>query len=114
MFKTPRSLRPQSRLLNSIERQLVILAVHFHYNRVARRRLQYPDKPAPAISRQLQLGNDPLTDESLEMRARAQDPIEARRRNLQRVVPLDRILDLENLAHRVTDACAVSRGDAGL
>ena len=32
---TPRSLRPQSRLLNSIERQLVGLAVDFHYNRAA-------------------------------------------------------------------------------
>src|SRR5882757_6316948 len=77
-LKTPRSLRPQSRLLNSIERQAVRLAVDFHYNRVGIHRLQYPCKTPPPIHRQLQLGENPRTREPLEVRARAQDPIKSR------------------------------------
>src|SRR5271167_548618 len=43
------SLRPQSRLLNSFERQAIRLTVDLHYNRVARNRLQYPDVTPPSI-----------------------------------------------------------------
>src|ERR1700722_9698477 len=82
------SLRPQSRLLNSFERQAVHLAVDFHHDRVARNRFQ--------------LGENAFADEPLEVRASPQDPIESRRRDFQRVMSLDRILDLEHLAHRVT------------
>src|ERR1700688_1529208 len=53
-IKLPHSLRPQSRLLNSIERQAMRLAVDFHYNRVGIHRLQYPDKTPPPVQRQLQ------------------------------------------------------------
>src|SRR5271170_6169243 len=50
------SLRPQSRLLNQFERQGMRLAVDFHYNCVARNRLQLPDITPPAVDGQLQLG----------------------------------------------------------
>src|SRR6202035_229325 len=106
------SLRPQSRLLNSFERQAVRLAVHFHHNRVVRNRLQLADKPPPSINRQLQLGEDAFADKPFEVRASSQDPIESRRRDFQRVMPLDRILDLEHLAHRVTHARAIIDRDA--
>src|SRR5258707_682337 len=106
------SLRPQSRLLNSFERQAVRLAVDFHHNRVARNRLQHADITPPSIDRQLQLGEDAFADKSLEMRASSQDPIEPRRRDFQRVMPLDRILDLEHLAHRVTHTRAIIDRDA--
>src|SRR5271163_2707339 len=49
------SLRPQSRLLNPLERQAMRLAVDFHDNRVLHDRLQHSDKPPPSIDRQLQL-----------------------------------------------------------
>src|SRR6202166_3645379 len=71
------SLRPQSRLLNPVERQAMRLAVDFHYNRVVRSRLQHPDETPPAVDRQFQLGEDPFTQESVEVRASAQDPIES-------------------------------------
>src|SRR5450631_4228973 len=47
------SLRPQSRFLNSLERQAMLLAVDFHYNCVARNRLQHSDITSPSIDRQL-------------------------------------------------------------
>src|ERR1700736_4984154 len=106
------SLRPQSRLLNSFQRQAVRRAVDFHHNRVAHHRFQLPDITPPPIDGQLQLGEDPLADEPLEVRARAQDPIEPRRRDFQRVIPLDRIMDLEHLAHRVTHTRAIVDRDA--
>src|ERR1700722_20136462 len=96
------SLRPQSRLLNPLERQAVRVAVDLHDNCVVRNRSQYPDIPPPSIDRQLQLGENAFADEPLEVRASPQDPIESRRRDFQRVMSLDRILDLEHLAHRVT------------
>src|SRR5277367_1668216 len=71
-----RSLRPQSRLLNSFERQAVRLAVDLHHNRVARHRFQFPYITPPPVDRQLQFGEDPFADESFEMRTRAQYPIE--------------------------------------
>src|ERR1700727_3770046 len=83
------SHRPQSRLLNSFERQAMRLAVDFHYNRVALDRLQYPDKAPSPVDGQLHLGEDALTQESVEVRTSAQDPIESRRRDFQRVVPID-------------------------
>src|ERR1700722_19590840 len=43
------SLRPQSRLLNPLERQAMRLAVDFHHDRVVRNRLQYPDVASPSI-----------------------------------------------------------------
>src|SRR5882672_11055548 len=79
------SLRPQSRLLNSFQRQVVRLAVDFHYNRVALDRLQPADVPPAPVDGDLQLSEYPFTQESVEVRASAQDPIEARRRDLQRV-----------------------------
>src|SRR5580658_10937027 len=106
------SLRPQSRFLNSFERQAMRLAVHFHYNCVVRNRLQLPDIAPPAIYGHLQLGEDPFADEALEMPARAQYPIESRRRDFQRVVPLDRIPGLEHLAHRVAHTRAIVNRDA--
>src|SRR6202035_1048106 len=69
---TPHSLRPQSRLLNSIERPAMRLAVDFHYNRVGIHRLQYPNKTPPPVQRQLQFSENSLTHEPLEVRARAQ------------------------------------------
>src|ERR1700682_2163853 len=106
------SLRPQSRLLNPFERQAVRLAVDFHYNRLARNRLQLADITPPSIDWQLQLSEDAFADKPLEVRASSQDPIETRRRDLERVMPLDRILDLEHLAHRVTHARAIVDRDA--
>ena len=90
------------------------LAVDFHHNRAVRYRLQHPDKAPPPIDGQLQLGEDPLADESLEMPARAQNPIESRRGDFQRVMALDRILALEHLAHRMTRTRAVIDSDAGV
>src|ERR1700681_704384 len=43
------SLRPQPRLLNSLERQAVRRAVHFHHHRVALDRLQDADIAPPAF-----------------------------------------------------------------
>src|SRR5450432_389180 len=62
-IKDSYSLRPQSRLLNPIERQAMRLAVDFHYNRVAHHRLQYPDKTPPSVHRQLKLSEYPLAQE---------------------------------------------------
>src|SRR5882724_3660281 len=104
-------LRPQSRLLNSIERQAIRLAVDFHNNRVGIHRLQYTCKTPPPVQRQLQLCKNPLPDEPLEVRARAQDPIKSRRGDVQRVMPLDRILSLEHLADRIAYAGAIIHGD---
>src|SRR5271168_4567161 len=106
------SLRTQSRPLNSLERQAVRLAVDFHYNRVARNRLQDPDIASPAFDRQLQFGEYAFADKPLEVRASAQDPVESRRRDFQRVMALDRILGLEHLAHRVAHARAIVDRDA--
>src|SRR5580700_8918883 len=91
VFRTP-SHRPQSRLLNSFERQAMRLAVDFHYNRIALDRLQYPDITPPSVQGQLQFGEYAFADEPLEMRADPQDPIESRRRDFQRVVALDLVL----------------------
>src|ERR1700722_11096289 len=49
----PSSLRPQSRLLNPLERQAMRLAVDFHDNRVFRDRFQHSDKPPPSFDGQL-------------------------------------------------------------
>src|SRR5450755_4262048 len=106
------SHRPQSRLLNPLERQAVRLAVDFNNDRVVRNRSQYPDIAPPSLDGHLQLGEDTLADKPLEMPPRAQDPVEPRRRDFQRVMALDRILGLEHLAHRVTYACAVVNRDA--
>jgi hypothetical protein len=75
-------------------------------------RLQQPGEPPPPVDGQLQLGKNPLAQETLEMPALAQDSIGARRGNLERVIALDRILDVEHLAHRVTHARAILDRDA--
>src|SRR6202035_1273465 len=62
------SLRPQSRLLNSFQRQAVRLAVDFHHNHVARNRLQHADITPPSVDGQLQLREDAFADKSLEVR----------------------------------------------
>src|SRR3984893_4551980 len=59
------SLRPQSRLLYSLERQAVRLAVYLHHNRAAHNRLQLADITPPSIDGQLQLGEDAFADKSL-------------------------------------------------
>src|SRR5271156_3239178 len=46
------------------------------------------------------------------MRALAQYPIESGRRDFQRVIALDRILDLEHFAHRVTHCRTIIDGHA--
>src|SRR5271167_1349317 len=111
ILSTPRSLRPQSRLLNSIERQAVRHTVDFHHNRVGCNRLQDPDEASPAVDRQLQLHRDPRAAESLEVRSRAQNPVKTRRRDFQRVVPFDRIFSLEQPAHRLAHARAIIHRD---
>src|SRR3984893_749028 len=88
------------------------LSVDIHYNRVTRDRFQHSGEAPPPVDRQLQLGEDPFADEPLEVRPLAQYPVEARRRNFQRVMTLDRILALEQFAHHVAHARAVVDRDA--
>src|SRR5450631_218495 len=90
------------------------LPVHFHYNRVIRDRFQYSDEAPPPVDGQLHFRENPLSDEALEMRTLAQDPIETRRRDFQRVMTLDRILDLEYLADRVAHSRAIVNRDVAL
>src|SRR5208282_734661 len=88
------------------------LPIDIDYNRVIRNRFQHPDEPPPPVQGQFEFGEDPCTDEPLEMLTLAQDPIETRRRNFERVMTLDRIFDLEHLAHRMTYERAIVDRDA--
>src|SRR5665213_3396662 len=88
-------------------------AVDIHHNRLVRNRLQHAAKTPPSIQGHLQLNKDPFAQETLKVRPGPQDPIETRRRHFQRVMPLDRILSLEHLAHRVTHESAIIDRDTG-
>ena len=54
----------------------------------------------------------PLAGEALEVLARAQHPIQARRGHLERVLARDRILGIERLADCAADALAIVDTDA--
>src|SRR5580692_5124702 len=97
-----------------IERQLMRPPVDFHHNCPAQHRFQRTREPPPPFDRQLQLDEYPLTDEPLEVRPLAQDSIQAGRGHLERVMPLDRILRIEDLTHRMTYRRAIVDRDPAL
>jgi hypothetical protein len=59
-----------------LERQVVHLPIDLNHNRAAFDRFQPSDETPPPFYGHLQLGENPLAQEPLEMRAFTQDPIE--------------------------------------
>src|SRR5581483_4474584 len=97
----------QSRLGNLGERNLDFLPVHLELDPLCAHELQQSGKAPPPGPRLLQLHKHPRAHEALEVRRRAQDPVESGRGHLQCVSGRNRVLHIEQGSDLAAHALAI-------
>lgn len=91
---------------------MLLAALNQHHVGAATHAVEHATEPAPPIDRVLELNSNFASFEALKMRQREQRPVEPRRRNFKRVVPVDRVLYIENSAYLVAHSRTIFHPDA--
>src|SRR5690606_37808255 len=101
----------EPRLMYRFDRQPHRAAFHLERDFPVGHREQLPGEAPAALEGLGHFEFDPLAGEAREVLRGAQRPIESRRRDLERVLARNRILDVEHVAHRAAHFLAVVKGD---